>query len=100
MIEEEEAFKDICVSLILDFCRDILEDQMEIDDITISKVNEFCQEWIDENFGIDQTIIDDPEDDIKICEPISEEVRKYYEKIMNPKVPEYSESELDLEQDK
>ncbi len=62
MIEDEEDFKDICVSLILDFCRSVLDDQIEIDDVTISSINEFCQDWIDENFGIDQTLTDEQED--------------------------------------
>lgn len=59
MFDEEDEFKEICVSLILDFCRSILDDQVEIDDVTISQVNEFCQEWIDENFGKDQTVIEE-----------------------------------------
>lgn len=74
MLEDEEEFKDICVNLILDFCRSIIEDQIEIDDVTISQVNAFSQEWIDENFGKDQTIIEEPEypsfnDQIKKFDP-------------------------------
>ena len=62
---EEDDFRDICVTLILDFCRDIIEDQTEIDDVTIAHVNRFCQDWIDENFGKDQTITEDVQPSIR-----------------------------------
>lgn len=58
MLEDEEEFKDICVTLILDFCREMLNDQLEVDDVTIAKVNEFCEDWIGQNFGKDQKIVE------------------------------------------